>query len=60
MQDFFLDVAPETIIQNYNVKQEKPKVEAKPEKPAADVDKIFHAIEANLSEELVKKVNKTK
>lgn len=56
MPDFFLDVAPDTIIKNHTVKVEKPKKEVKSEKAAADVDKIFHSIEANMSQELVNKV----
>uniref|UniRef100_A0A1B6HCE3 Hydroxysteroid dehydrogenase-like protein 2 n=1 Tax=Homalodisca liturata TaxID=320908 RepID=A0A1B6HCE3_9HEMI len=58
MPDFFLDVNPDTIISNHNVKVDKPKpkVEVKEEKPPTDVEHIFSAIQANLNEELVQKV----
>lgn len=52
MPDFFLDVAPETIIKEH-IKKEG----AGATKGATDgVQKVFKAIEANLSEELVSKV----
>lgn len=51
MPDFFLDVPPETIIKEH--------IQPKTTAPAGGVQKVFQAIEANLSESLVSKVQAT-
>jgi hypothetical protein len=50
MPDFFLDVAPEKIIKDH-IKKDAPAAGG-----SGGVAKVFKAIEANLSQELVSKV----
>lgn len=54
MPDFFLDgYEPNKIIADHGVKLHKPKTETTV--PASDIQRIFSAIESNLSPELVTK-----